>query len=414
MTRNPSSSEAATALQDRLSALSPFARYLLVFVAGFLICLVLLGWVLFPVRWTQTYPNDLQADVQNDYLSLVADSYNLTGDLDQAVKRLEHWEALDLMQMANRYAGQLQADGKVQEAGRLNALVEDTSIFRFSQEPQTGAAPAGQVESQTGSLSPSTRRLLLYLLIGILALAVLALLMRLLHIPILGAAHKDAGMEPDEIEGEALPVTTIPAASPVAPASPPVSAPAAAAPYLSDDEEEDLLEDDQVDDAEWSQEEEDAFPQPAPAAAAVAGVAAATRRSPAYEILRFDGDSTYNDIRDISDRGEYTGEFGMASGHQDADTLGGVYTLEVWLFDKSDIHTVTAVLMHPDSYADENRRQQFAGNYQAIPLQPGAPIHLQTRALELQGRVRRVEFGPAGGKGPTVRQLELELAGRRI
>lgn len=411
MTRNPTSTGATAAVQDRLETLSPLARYLLVFVAGLLIGLVLLGWVLFPVRWTQTYPSDLQADVQNDYLALVADSYNLTGDLDQAVERLEYWEALDLMQMANRYADQLQAAGKTQEAGRLNALVEDTSIVRFSQEPQAETTPAGQAESQTGSLSPSTRRLLLYLLIGILSLAVLALLMRLLGIPILGAAHEEAGTEPDEIEGEVLPVTTSPAPSPVAPASPP----AAAAPYLIDEEEEDLLEgDEEVDDLEWSQEEEDAFPQPAPAAAAAAGAATATRHSPAYEILRFDGDSTYNDIRDISDRGDYAGEFGMASGQQDADTLGGVYTLEVWLFDKSDIHTVTAVLMHPDSYADENRRQQLAGSYQAIPLQPGAPIQMQTKALELQGRVRRVEFGPAGSKGHTVRQLELELAGRRI
>lgn len=419
MTRHSSTSDAAAKVQDRLASLSPLARYLLVFGAGLIIGLVLFGWVLFPVQWTQTYPNDLQGDVQNDYLALVADSYNLTGDLDLAVKRLAYWKAIDLMQAANRHADQLQAAGNGSEADRLRALVEDAAIYRLTLEPQGGELPAAQTESQTASLDPDTQRLLVYLLLGIVALAVLLVVMRLLHVPILGSRHEDGEEPPAEIEGDVLPPMTGQGTPTPAYAAAPVYAPAAVVePAAEEEAGEDVVDDELLDANEpeepgdWDlEDEEDRTPPPiAPAV----GVAAAGRRGPAYEILRFDGDASYNEIRDISDRGDYAGEFGMASGKDDPDTPGAVYSLEVWLFDKSDIHTITAVLMPPESYANEDRRQQLAGNYQAVALQNGAPIQLHTKSLELEGRVRRVDFGPAGSKGPTIRQLEVELRGSRL
>lgn len=420
MTPNFRTSDAAARVQDRLASLSPLARYLLVFGAGLLIGLVVFGWILFPVQWTQTYPNDLQADIQNDYLALTSDSYNLTGDLDRAVQRLSYWKALDLVQIANRYADQLQAAGSVQEADRLRALVEDASIYRLSLAPQTEPAASGQAAAPV-ALDPATRRLLVYLLVGIAALAVLLVLMRLLRIPLIGQRRQteeeeEVETEADEIEGQVLPPM------PGRPSAPPAAAPSYAAfvgevdEYEEAEEDESadelLAEDDRAEIGDWDEEEEDDLaPPPTPPQTATS---AAPRRGPAYESLRFDGDASYNEIRDISDRGEYAGEFGMAGGKQDPDTPGAVYSMEVWLFDKSDIHTVTAVLMHPDSHADESRRQQLAGNYQALALQDGAPIQLHTKSLELEGRVRRVAFGPAGSKGPTIRFLELELAGRRL
>lgn len=419
MTRHSSTTNAAR-VQDRLASLSPLARYLLVFGAGLIIGLVLFGWVLFPVQWTQTYPNDLQADVQNDYLLLAADSYNLSGDLERAVKRLEYWKALDLMQIANRYSDQLQAEGRGQEAERLNALVEDASIYRLSLAPQPTATPAA---APAATMDARTLRLLAYLLVGIVALAALLILMRVLHIPFFGSrtgAMAEEGDE-DEIDSKVVSSTASPAATgPVAPPPPPATGPVYVPVEVVEEQADEKdepdegevggEEDEEGEDGDWTQEEEDFAPA---ANLPPAGVAAASRYRPAYEVLRFDGDPSYNEIRDISDRNEYAGEFGMASGKQDSDTPGAVYSMEVWLFDKSDIHTITAVLMPPDSYADENRRQQLAGNYQAIALQDSAPIQLHTKSLELEGRVKRVEFGPAGSKGLIIRHLEVELRGKR-
>jgi hypothetical protein len=413
MPRLPSTSNAAAKVQERLRTLSPLARYLLVFGAGLLIGLVLFGWVLFPVQWTQTYPNDLQADIQNDYLALTADSYNLTGDLDRAVQRLNYWKALNLIQMANRFADRLQAEGRDQEAGRLRALIEDASIYQLGLGPQAEPTPTGQAAA--ASLDPATQRLLLYLLLGILALVVLLVLTRLLHIPLLGPQREAKEVEDaDEIEAAPAPGRLTPT---------PVYTPIAVVEMPEEDEEEDegpledeaMEEDEPADVGDWGEdEEEDLTPLPAATPPTPPPGAPLLRRGPAAEVLRFDGEPSYNEIRDISDRGDYAGEFGMASGKEDADAPGAVYALEIWLFDKSDIHTVTAVLMPPDSYADENRRQQLAGNYQPLAAENGAPIHLSTKSLALNGRVRRVDFGRAGSKGPTIRHLEVELEGRRL
>ncbi|MCW5859501.1 MAG: hypothetical protein KIS63_14475, partial [Caldilineales bacterium] len=360
-------------------------------------------------------PNDLQADIQNDYLALTADSYNLTGDLDRAVQRLNYWKALDLIQMANRFADRLQAEGRDQEAGRLRALIEDASIYQLSLSPQAEVTPSAGSASTAASLDPATQRLLLYLLLGILALAVLLVLMRLLRIPLLGPRREEeeAEAEPDEIEGVALPPMPV-----RRPPPPPAYTPVAVEETPDEADDKELQEDgaaadeEQTDVDDSSAEEEDLPPTATPTAPPAG--APPWQRGAAAEVLRFDGEPSYNEIRDINDRGEYAGEFGIASGKEDADTPGAVYALEIWLFDKSDIHTVTAVLMHPDSYADESRRQQLAGNYQPLAAENGAPIHLNTKSLELNGRVRRVDFGRAGSKGPTIRHLEVELEGRRL
>jgi len=57
------------------------------FVLGLIIGLVVLGWWLFPVQWTNAGPADLRPDVQEDYLRMAIDSYALTQDVDAAKRR---------------------------------------------------------------------------------------------------------------------------------------------------------------------------------------------------------------------------------------------------------------------------------------------------------------------------------------
>lgn len=61
------------------------------FVIGALFGLVVLGWWLWPVKWKDAAPQHLRADLQEDYLRMVIDSYNLNLDTDLALAR---WQAL--------------------------------------------------------------------------------------------------------------------------------------------------------------------------------------------------------------------------------------------------------------------------------------------------------------------------------
>lgn len=66
-------------------------RYLagLAFLAGAVFGLVVLGWWLFPVEWTDGTPSQLRADLREDYLRAAIDSYTLNQDPIQANTRLE-------------------------------------------------------------------------------------------------------------------------------------------------------------------------------------------------------------------------------------------------------------------------------------------------------------------------------------
>ena len=57
------------------------------FVVGVFIGLVVLGWWLFPVQWTDASPADLRPDAQVDYLRMAIDSYTLNKDADLAMQR---------------------------------------------------------------------------------------------------------------------------------------------------------------------------------------------------------------------------------------------------------------------------------------------------------------------------------------
>ena len=87
--------------------------------------------------------------------------------------------------------------------------------------------------------------------------------------------------------------------------------------------------------------------------------------------------------------------------------------MEVWLFEKRDIRTVTAALMPPELYRDtEQRVELLDDDVLAVPLEPGAQIRLETEGLEILGQVRRVEFKPSIEGLPTIRYLDVDLVGQ--
>ncbi len=58
------------------------------FVVGLFIGLVILGWWLWPVQWTDAGPSDLRSEFQETYLRMAIDSYTLNQDATQAQQRI--------------------------------------------------------------------------------------------------------------------------------------------------------------------------------------------------------------------------------------------------------------------------------------------------------------------------------------
>lgn len=126
------------------------------------------------------------------------------------------------------------------------------------------------------------------------------------------------------------------------------------------------------------------------------------------------GDDKYDDSFSIdSPTGEFLGECGVGI----SETIGNgeskkVSALEVWLFDKNDIQTVTKVLMSEDSYNDPAASQRLAAKGEPVLAEPGKHVVLETATLQLEARVVSMGYGQGGGlpSNSYFDQMSLELA----
>ena len=118
-------------------------QVLAAFILGLVIGLVVLGWNVWPVKWTDADPSDLRASQQDAYLQLIAESYALTGNADFARERLSALKKpaqtdADLSTMIEASAQTRSQAGKAEDAIRLQRLV--TAL---------GLPPAGTVVPPT-------------------------------------------------------------------------------------------------------------------------------------------------------------------------------------------------------------------------------------------------------------------------
>lgn len=67
----------------------PIVAAALGFIVGLFIGLVVLGWGLWPVQWTNAAPSSLQPDYQNDYLRMAVDSFVRNPVNDLAIQRYQ-------------------------------------------------------------------------------------------------------------------------------------------------------------------------------------------------------------------------------------------------------------------------------------------------------------------------------------
>jgi hypothetical protein len=107
------------------------------------------------------------------------------------------------------------------------------------------------------------------------------------------------------------------------------------------------------------------------------------------------GEDTYDESFSIeTPMGEFLGECGVGI----SDTIGTgeadqVTAFEVWLFDKTDIRTITKVLMSEHAFQNEELRARLASKGEAVLAQPGAPFMLETTGLQVRVDVSELLYG---------------------
>ncbi|HSJ59323.1 MAG TPA: hypothetical protein VLC95_19210 [Anaerolineae bacterium] len=126
------------------------------------------------------------------------------------------------------------------------------------------------------------------------------------------------------------------------------------------------------------------------------------------------GEDTYDESFSIeTPMGEFLGECGV--GISETVGAGGapdkVTAFEVWLFDKSDIRTVTKVLMSEYAYNDSVLRAKLASKGEAVLAQPGQTFALETTGLQVHCSVEELLYGNGGEAPPRsyFARLKVEL-----
>ncbi|NPA30382.1 MAG: hypothetical protein GXO37_00095 [Chloroflexi bacterium] len=96
--------------------------------------------------------------------------------------------------------------------------------------------------------------------------------------------------------------------------------------------------------------------------------------------------------------GEFLGEAGLSISEATEGQPKYVKAFEVWLFDKADIRTETAILCTPEAYQDEETRQRLEAKGAVMVASPGQKLILETEKLQLEAHIVECEFdtGPDG------------------
>ncbi|MCC7355820.1 MAG: hypothetical protein IT330_18920 [Anaerolineae bacterium] len=330
----------------------------IVFVVGLLIGWLGLGWWLLPVRWINTDPVDLRPTARQQYLDMIAESYDLTKDAPRAQLRLQSWSREEAGRLVLAQADQYQSEGKLMEERRLRALAQALNL--------TGAAttqPQPTATRPTPATTPATgTRGRLAGLLGIgLAVPLLA---------IGGGILYYLWRQRRATTGEA------PAAEP---------------------------------------EEEEFAPAAAPAVRPAAARAARPAAPPAASMQEFTatynlGDSEYDQSFTIEDAsGNYRGECGIGVAEKVGSTAGPATALEVWLFDKSDIRTVTKLLLTDFAYNDPGIRSRLATKGDMVLAVPGQSFILETQALVAAAEITELDYATVDPPRSSMARLTVKL-----
>jgi len=124
------------------------------------------------------------------------------------------------------------------------------------------------------------------------------------------------------------------------------------------------------------------------------------------------GDDYFDPSFSIEVGSDFMGECGIGI----SETIGAgdpkkVTAFEAWLFDKSDIRTVTKVLASQYAYSDPDLRAKLEPKGDIILLSPGQEITLETSALRVKVHIKEAEYAQGASLPPTsfVQKVNFEI-----
>lgn len=414
-------------------------RYALVFVVLALLggsaLGLLMGWFVWPVRWYNTDPSDLRVQHQITYVVMTADSYAVTGDGEVAKKRL--YELMDQDTTWDQIANLVERVAIERDNAKDAAAA--VRVRRLAQAVGLPSATLATYEPPTRTTAPVSP-----IAIGGVALAVVLLLGAVIVSVVTQRAR--AGLPSDEVpvgapvgdvpEAElansgrptsfgqppvtldvafptraltappvsatrVMPVVSAPtsaAASPTAPMRDPARVPPALAENPMDEarlaveETSEVEEQEQPSEVVWSDatpgvaQPEPAAPPQVPPPAGALGVFRAT-----YSL----GDDDFDRSFSIEAAGgDFMGECGIgisdvlpSEGPQQVDAL------EIWLFDKGDIRTVSKIVVSECAFRDQAQHDKLSAKGELLQAESGLAFSLETLSLQVHATLQAVDYG---------------------
>jgi hypothetical protein len=313
---------------------------------------MLLFWGVLPPKMGNPQTYDLAEEGKIQYVKLAADSYALDRDLTRVEQFLYGWSPEEEQQAFSGAIASYEAEGRSDKVQKLTDL--QTALGLTLAPTPAGATATAGVEPQATPSKGLVQRLKIPCLVFVLVLLVL----------VLGAIGFRFAMQ-----RRAAQTGTMPAIRPVRPTEAEVPLP-----------------------EEWKG----------------VGQPPLGHFITTYKL----GEDTYDESFSIeTPTGEFLGECGVGI----SELIGkgepdNVTAFEVWLFDKSDIRTVTKVLMSEYAYNDEQMRARLAPKGEAVLAEVGVPFTLETTGLQVQATVSDLQYGD--GQTPPnsfFRQLTLGL-----
>lgn len=343
---------------------------------GGLVIGLLIGWlvlgslVLSPfVRIVDTDPWDLNPAAKQAWVVMTADNYGVTQDLATARDRLRGFTTNEITQFLKSEFTVRNTKGDAEGAARVAAFGQALGLNIGSATPPTvQPTPAPKTG---GGLLDSLGTLLLLLAVIILVVAGgLYLYMRTRGSGGMSAAPKPRPqpavmMSPAAEMTTEEPNTFVPP-PPAAGVMQPAGAPVITAPVAA---------------------------RAAPVTTKSLGTFAAT--------YKFGEDNYDTSFTLETARGEFLGETGMGT----SETIGEgkpdkVTAFDIWLFDKTDVRTVTQILMSEAAFNDQATRQRLATKGELVLAEKGKHVRLETATLAVDAEIVDLVYASTPGLPP--------------
>jgi hypothetical protein len=415
---------------------------LISFVVGLLIGWLVIGWGLWPVTWTNALVQDLRPDLRNQYVTMVAESYAQTRNLDQARGRLAGWSPEDLSKVLSdvqevQVARDIVAAQNVQDLAVAIGSTRGTTGETPGQD-QTPVRPTATSSPPASGTTSSLRRFCTAGIFVCLALAALALMVYLFKR--WRAVQSGAGANENEPLFDALESTTTAAAA----AEQEKARWTTSEPSLTKDDQQFQRGGSEIPtpagrDEVYATESRSSVRDdrassplrpvgPAPVAAGqleptVSRIPAQPTPvqpiSPSTEQLQKltenkavyqMGESDYDEAFDINDPVDgYMGQCGLQLIEPFGRERDQAVALQVWLWDSSDPDTQAMVLMSEGVYRDTSLRSEHEGEHKSQPVKPGTEFELHSHDLLLHGRVEKVSYAEAEPPRGVFAELHVKL-----